>query len=261
MDKIVIGKFRPYLASLWQIIWSNISENVIVNRNNWTGWKLPFDVPGETKLNFFALFKTQTAQQNALKGQKNVFCMYVPCKVPEGVKITPKTYVEILTVHFHPWYKKGTIILITKSSSCITMHLMQWTPMHHQLLWALKEKISWCGPIFPWPQPRLRTFGGKDVRMRGVHIQTAALRGYSDMLQRNSCRNSSKIHQFKGLCLNLTWDVFDWNWQGLCSRFSTAAKHGAGLSVSLIKQEAGGMPGSGAGAHWRAEQRRAMFPA
>ncbi len=61
-----------------------------------------------------------------------------PFRVPGGVKMTSAKYIEFLTDHFLPWYKKKNVPSAAKSSSCMTMHhlTLQRIPLCHWLLWA-----------------------------------------------------------------------------------------------------------------------------
>lgn len=69
-----------------------------------------------------------------------------------------------------------------------------------------EEKHMVCGPHPPLTSTLWRTFGtSSGKRSEGdeaVHIKTAAVGGYSDILQRNTGRNSPKTWKFNG-CKNV----------------------------------------------------------
>lgn len=71
--------------------------------------------------------------------------------VPRGVKMTSAKYVEFLTAHLLPWYKRRTVPSGVKSFSCKTTHHSMLQKYH----WGLGcyghkgRKNSWCGHHHP----------------------------------------------------------------------------------------------------------------
>lgn len=75
-NKIVFGKYKPYLSVQPQIIWHYDSENITENGENWTSWKYDpkriqynniYAEPGETEFTFAVFQETPCRQQNVLK--------------------------------------------------------------------------------------------------------------------------------------------------------------------------------------------------
>ena len=89
----------------------------------------------------------------------------------------------------------------TKRRTVLHLHAWQCTmSCSKECLYILgcfghkRRETYGVAPILPWPQPYwepLEHLQAKDLwGWEAVHIQTAALGGYSDILQRNSSRNS-----------------------------------------------------------------------
>ena len=78
-----------------------------------------------------------------------------PFRVPEGVKMTSAKYVEFLTDHFLPRYKREESCFLKQNHiqarqctiSCCKEYLSFIGCYGHK-----RGKKSWCGPILPWPQ-------------------------------------------------------------------------------------------------------------
>lgn len=110
----------------------------------------------------------------------------------------------LLQNHLHAWQ---CIVSSCKEYLCITG------------CYGHKKRDTHCvASILPWPQPYWEPLQHPQAKglwgREAVHIQTAALGGYSDILWRNSSRNSPKTHKFNGcknceavLCENVTLPV------------------------------------------------------
>ena len=123
-----------------------------------------------------------------------------PFRVPEGVTMNSAKYIEFLTDHFLPWYKKkkqNHLHAWQCTMSCCKEYLCLIGCHGH------KRRETYCvATILPLTSTLLRTFRASSsngsMRSEVVHIKTAALESCSDTLQRNSSRNFPKTHKFNG---------------------------------------------------------------